>query len=306
MTADLSGRSSPLPDHRVGMIGLGAMGSPIAANFVGAGQPLTVFDADPEVVDTFVNAHRGGASAGDVGECDVIVLSLPTSDIVDDVVLGDRGLLTVLRPGSVIVDMGSSIPARTQALARAAAEKQVAVVDAPVSGGVARAIARDLAVMVGGEAAAIDSIRPLLAATARDIIHVGPAGSAHAAKALNNLLSAVGLFAASEALVTGAKFGIDPTVLLSVLNMSSGRNQATETKIEPYILSRAFDSGFTAGLMAKDIGIALDLARDCGLHLGLGSALRDAWAGAVDELGAHADQTEVVRVLERAAGVELR
>ncbi|AZG45739.1 NAD(P)-dependent oxidoreductase [Gordonia insulae] len=295
----------PLPGHRVAMIGLGAMGSPIATNFVGAGQQLVVVDADPAATARFLDAYPM-AVTGEPGDCDVVVLSLPTSDVVDEVVLGDKGLLRFLAPGSIIVDMSSSVPVRTQALARRAAEAGVAVVDAPVSGGVARAVVGDLAVMVGGETAAIEAVRPLLAVTAREIIHVGPAGSAHAAKALNNLLSAVGLFAGAEVLVAGARFGIDPATLLEVLNASSGRNQATETKFGTYVLSRGFDSGFTAALMNKDVGIALDLARDCGVGLEVCSALGAAWASALDQLDAQADQTEVVRVLERVAGVELR
>ncbi len=306
MTGELKIQPRPLPGMSVGMIGLGAMGAPIAANFATAGQPLVVSDAQPAAARQFIDAHPGWATEGGPGDCDVVVLSLPTSDVVDEVVLGDNGLIRALRPGSTIVDMGSSVPARTRALAAAAAESGIAVVDAPVSGGVARAVVRDLAVMVGGDTAHVNPIRPLLAATAREIIHVGPAGSAHAAKALNNLLSAVGLFASAEVLVTGAKFGIDPSVLLAVLNAGSGRNQATETKIGPHVLAGTFDSGFTASLMNKDIGIALDLARDCGVDLDLGAALGQAWASAVDVLGPHADQTEIVRVLERAAGVELR
>lgn len=287
------------------MVGLGSMGSPIAANFTAAGQPLVVADADPSAVQRFVEARPDLASAGDPGDCDVVVLSLPTSDIVDHVVLGDKGLLASLRPGATIIDMGSSIPMRTQALAAAAAHVGVAVIDAPVSGGVARAEAADLAVMVGGQTEHIDAVRPLLDSTAREIIHVGAVGSAHAAKALNNLLSAVGLFAAAETLVAARAFGIDPAVMLSVLNASSGRNQATETKFGPYVLTRTFDSGFTAGLMNKDIGIALDLAHGCGVHLDVAETLGEAWAAATGELGARADQTEVVTVVERRAGVEL-
>ncbi|MFW0796723.1 NAD(P)-dependent oxidoreductase [Gordonia sp. CPCC 205515] len=299
-------RRCPLPDRRVGMVGLGSMGGPIAANFVIAGQPLVVADADPTAVQRFVDAHPDQATPGYLGDCDVLVLSLPTSDVVDEVVLGDNGLLRNLPSGATIIDMGSSIPTRTQALAAAAADVGVAVIDAPVSGGVARAVAADLAVMVGGRPDDVDAVRPLLAATAREIIHVGPAGSAHAAKALNNLLSAVGLVAAAETMVAATAFGIEPAVMLSVLNASSGRNQATETKFGPYVLSRTFDSGFAAGLMNKDIGIALDLIRECGLRLDVAETLGETWSAATDAVGPRADQTEVVTVLERLAGVELR
>ncbi|MFZ2178832.1 MAG: NAD(P)-dependent oxidoreductase, partial [Rhodococcus sp. (in: high G+C Gram-positive bacteria)] len=279
--------AGPLPGRKVGQIGLGAMGGPIARNFVGAGQPLTIRDADAAAQERFLADHStavGADGPADFAACDVVVLSLPTSDIVDAVVLADGGLLSHLRPGSIIVDMGSSVPARTQALAKIAGGRGIHVVDAPVSGGVARALQGDLAVMAGGDGHVIDAVLPLLRATGREIIHVGPAGSGHAAKALNNLLAANGLVAAAEALLVGRKFGIEPATLLAVINAGSGRNQATETKYEKFVLSRTFDSGFAAQLMRKDIGIALDLARQQDVSLVLGSVLGDLWEAAVDDL----------------------
>lgn len=299
---------APLPNRKVGLIGLGAMGAPIARNFLGAGQPLLVRDADPAAQERFVENNGTAASAGDLAEfadCDVVVLVLPNSDIVDQVVLGDGGLLTHLGVGSVIVDMGSSVPSRTRYLAKAAAARSVGVVDAPVSGGVTRALKADLAVMLGGDEGTIGTVLPLLAATGRQIIRVGPVGSGHAAKALNNLLSATGLVAAAEVLLVGRKFGIDPSTLLSVINASSGRNQATETKYEQFILSRTYASGFGARLMFKDIGIALDLASQQDVTTVLGDALGRLWGEAVDGLEVAADHTEVVRYLEQLSAVPL-
>lgn len=203
------------------------------------------------------------------------------------------------------MDMGSSIPDRTQKLAGIAAEQGVRVVDAPVSGGVGRALKADLAVMAGGDADVVAEVLPLLRATGTAIIHVGPVGSGHAAKALNNLLAANGLVAAAEAMLVGRKFGIDPATLLSVINASSGRNQATETKYEKFVLSGTFDSGFAATLMRKDIGIALDLARSQDVSTVLGDTLGKIWETAVDGLAPGADQTEVVRYLEELAQVSL-
>ncbi|MBH0123535.1 NAD(P)-dependent oxidoreductase [Rhodococcus sp. CX] len=292
---------------RAGIVGLGAMGSPIAQNFSNAVPGLRVFDANPEALDRFVAENPSSVRANalaDLADCDVVVLSLPTSDIVDSVLLGPDGLLGHLRPGSIVVDMGSSVPARTQALAERAAEKGIAIVDAPVSGGVARAKQADLAVMVGGDTEAVERVRPLLEATAREVIVVGPAGSGHAAKSLNNLLSASGLVAAAETMLVGAKFGIDPATLLAVINAGSGRNNTTETKYEKFVLSRSFASGFTAELMRKDVGIALDLAREQGVKIGLGEELGRIWNDATDALEPGADQTEIVRYLEEAYGLE--
>ncbi|NMD60260.1 MULTISPECIES: NAD(P)-dependent oxidoreductase [Rhodococcus] len=298
----------PLPGKSVGLVGLGAMGGPIARNFVNSGQPLIVRDADAASQQRFLDSHPsavGTTDFADFAKCDVVVLVLPTSDIVDAVVLGEGGLLSQLQAGSTIVDMGSSIPDRTQKLAGIAAEQGVRVVDAPVSGGVGRALKADLAVMAGGDADVVAEVLPLLRATGTAIIHVGPVGSGHAAKALNNLLAANGLVAAAEAMLVGRKFGIDPATLLSVINASSGRNQATETKYEKFVLSGTFDSGFAATLMRKDIGIALDLARSQDVSTVLGDTLGKIWETAVDGLAPGADQTEVVRYLEELAQVSL-
>ena len=305
---DGSDGAGPLPGKRVGFVGLGAMGTPIAANFLAAGQSLLVYDADAASQELFTSAHPdavGAAGLSAFADCDVVVLVLPNSDIVDRVTVGDEGLLARLRPGAVIVDMGSSVPARTRALADLAGTEGVSVVDAPVSGGVARARQADLAVMAGGDEAILASVRPLIDATAREVIHVGPVGAGHAAKALNNLLAAGGFVAAAEALLVGRRFGIDPATLLAVFNAGSGRNQATETKYEKFVLSRTFDSGFTASLMRKDIGIALDLARSEGVPTLVGDTVGALWNGAVDCLGEGADQTEVMRHLERLSGVAL-
>ncbi|MGW0173611.1 NAD(P)-dependent oxidoreductase [Rhodococcus sp. NPDC003322] len=300
--------TAPLPGKRVGFVGLGAMGTPIATNLLAAGQPLLVRDADPASQGRFISEHPDADGATDLAsfaDCDVVVLVLPNSDIVDDVVLAEGGLLAHLRPGAVIVDMGSSVPARTRDLAKAAAARGVDVLDAPVSGGVARARAGDLAIMVGGDTDVLDAVRPLLGSAGREILHIGSVGAGHAAKALNNLLAANGFVAAAEMMLVGKKFGIDPATLLAVFNAGSGRNQATETKYEKFVLSRSFDSGFAASLMRKDIGIALDLARGEAVSSALAETLGRVWNDAVDDLDPGADQTEVVLHLERLTGVSL-
>ncbi|WP_241385043.1 NAD(P)-dependent oxidoreductase [Rhodococcus sp. CH91] len=301
-------QQNPITISSLGHVGLGAMGRPIARNFARNGRRMVVRDADPASQQRFVDENPavvGATGFADFADCDVVVLVLPTSDIVDSVVVSDDGLLQHLRPGSVIVDMGSSVPTRTQRLAELAAAKGVSVVDAPVSGGVARAEQGQLAVMAGGDAEVVDGVTPLLRETGSEIIRVGPVGSGHAAKALNNLLAANNVLVAAEALLVGRKFGIDPATLLAVLNAGSGRNQATETKYEKFVLSRTFDSGFAAALMRKDIGIALDLAHDQGISPVLGEAIGKVWNAAVEALEPGVDQTAVVRYLEHAHGVSL-
>jgi 3-hydroxyisobutyrate dehydrogenase len=174
-----------------------------------------------------------------------------------------------------------------------------------VSGGVRRAADGTLAIMVGGDAAAIATCRPLLERIGERIFPTGPLGSAHAMKALNNLVSAAGLLAAGEALLIGRKFGLDPALMVDVLNASTGRNNATEHKMKPFVLSRSFASGFSLALMVKDLGTAMALADDTGTPAPFSSECRALWARAGAALEAGADHTAVVRWLETLAGTTL-
>jgi 3-hydroxyisobutyrate dehydrogenase len=172
-------------------------------------------------------------------------------------------------------------------------------VDAPVSGGVKRAIEGTLAIMVGGSGAVIDRVAPVLSAMGKSIFRTGPLGSGHAAKALNNYVSAAGLVAAIEALATASKFGLDPEVLVDVLNASSGRNNSTENKLKQYVIPGKFTSGFSLALMAKDIRIADGLARDVGVAAPLADHVSELWNAAEKELGVSADHTAIGRYLEK-------
>jgi 3-hydroxyisobutyrate dehydrogenase len=233
-----------------------------------------------------------------------VVLMLPDSPAVESVLGGPDGLLHWLAPGSTVLDMGSSRPASTVALAALAESRGITLVDAPVSGGVARARTGELAIMVGGETAGVERVQSLLAVLGNPV-HVGPVGAGHAMKALNNLLSAVGLAAASEVLSIGTNFGLDPAVMLDVLNGSTGRNHATEVKMSRFVLSRAFDSGFGMRLMVKDLRTALDLAHDTGTPSPLSAGCLEQWIAAVRELEPGADHTEIAAYVEARAGVRL-
>jgi 3-hydroxyisobutyrate dehydrogenase len=194
--------------------------------------------------------------------------------------------------------MSSSEPLRTRALAERVAERGVTLVDAPVSGGVSGARAATLTIMVGGPDEAVATLTPLLALMGR-VRHVGGVGSGHALKALNNLMSAAHLLASSEAILAGERFGLDPAVMLEAVNGSSGRSGSTENKWPNYVLPETFDSGFTAGLMVKDIRIALGLAEATGAPSALAARTVELWTRAVDQLGPAADHTEIVRWLRR-------
>jgi 3-hydroxyisobutyrate dehydrogenase len=210
-----------------------------------------------------------------------------------------RGLLPALRPGAVVVDMGSSVPAQTRRLAAEAAARGAAMIDAPVSGSVVKARAGTLAIMVGGADAAFARAEPVLRDMGEAILRTGPVGSAHAMKALNNYVYAAGLLATAEAVDIGARLGLDLGVLAEVLNASSGRNVATETKLRQEILSGRYAGGFQLGLMRKDLDTAGAVAAEAGVEARALALCRAVWAEAVAALGPGVDNTEVHRFLAK-------
>jgi 3-hydroxyisobutyrate dehydrogenase len=302
---DMSGSGG---SDRVLFVGLGVMGAPMAKRLVDGGHDLLIFDVDRDRMAA-VAADTGAAQTADLraaaAEVDVVLLMLPNSDIVEQVLLTE-GVLAALRPGSVVLDMSSSRPASTVELARRAAADGVAVVDAPVSGGRPRAETGELAIMAGGEAEQVDRVRPLLSCMGTSVVHTGAAGSGHAMKALNNLLSAIGLLGAAEVITTGTRFGLDPQVMLDVLNSSTGRNHATEVKFARYVLSGAFDAGFALRLMVKDVRTALELAEQTGTPVPLATeAVRTAIEAMAELDDPAADHTELANWVANNAGIDL-
>jgi 3-hydroxyisobutyrate dehydrogenase len=211
-----------------------------------------------------------------------------------------------MRQGSILIDMSSSSPTGTQALGKILAQHGLFMLDAPVSGGVSRAENGTLAIMVGGDTAVLKHCRPLFEAMGKRLFETGALGSGHAMKALNNLVSAAGLIAAAEALLIGHRFGLEPTVMIDILNASTGRNNSTENKFKQFILSRTFDSGFSMDLMVKDLTTAVDLARETKTPAVFSVACRELWAAALSKLENEADHTAVVRWFEEMAEDELR
>jgi 3-hydroxyisobutyrate dehydrogenase len=264
----------------------------------GAGIAVRGYDsvARPELADVVTAVASAPAVADGVP---VVVLMLPDSNVVEAVVHG-AGLLDALAPGTVLVDMGSSEPLRTRALAAEVAARGATLVDAPVSGGVAGATAGTMTIMLGGPDDVAASLTPLLAVLGR-VRHVGPVGAGHALKALNNLMSATHMLASSEALLAGQRFGLDPAVMLDAVNGSSGRSVSTEVKWPNFVLPGTFDSGFAISLMLKDIRIALGLAEATGSASALAGHTVALWAEAAEALGPGADQTEIVRWLQESS-----
>lgn len=297
---------------RFGLIGLGRMGAPMAAAIRRAGLTLAVHDRVPAVTAQ-VAADTGAQACASVAELaaasDVVVTMLPNGAAVRSVVLGegdgDRGVAGELAPGGLVVDMSSSSPGETRSLGEELAAQGLALVDAPVSGGVERALSGRLAVMVGGEDADVARATPVFEAVGETVLRCGTLGCGHAAKALNNAVSSAGLIAAGEALLVGQRHGVAPEVLVDVLNASTGRNNATERKLRQFVLSRTFASGFELDLMVKDLRIALSMAVDAEVAPGLTAQTLVAAGGAQACLDPGADHTSVIQWLERQAGTEL-
>ncbi|UFZ06300.1 NAD(P)-dependent oxidoreductase [Bradyrhizobium ontarionense] len=291
--------------RKVLFVGIGNMGWPMAARLIGAGFEVSVNDAVAGRAADFVR-QAGGVEAVDLAAAaaaaEVVITMLPTSRHVGDAV---AALRAGLQRDHIVIDMSSGAPAATQAIAADLAPLGVVVLDAPVSGGVPRAVTGELAIMAGGEAAALDRVEPLLRAMGTTIHRIGGLGSGQAMKALNNLVSAGGFLIGIEALLIGQQFGIDPGLMTDVLNASTGMNNSTQKKFRQFVLSRKFDSGFGLDLMVKDLTIALDVARANGVAAPFANLCRELSASAQGLLGPGQDHTALAKLSEALAGVEL-
>jgi 3-hydroxyisobutyrate dehydrogenase len=288
-----------IPPATVAMIGLGQMGLPMARRLIDAG--FTVHGADPVATARDALASVGGRAFVHAREAvegaSAVITMLPTGAVVREVLLGSAGIARTLPAGTLVIDMSSSAPTDTMRLAADLAPFGLAFLDAPVSGGIKRAIDGSLAIMAGGPAADVARARPVFAAMGKSIFATGPIGSGHAMKALNNYVSAAGLVAACEALLVGRTFGLAPEIIVDVLNASTGRNNSTEVKMKPFVLAEAYNSGFSLALMAKDLRIAADLADHLGLTLPQIGAVAALWERAGDALAPDADHTEIYRFI---------
>jgi 3-hydroxyisobutyrate dehydrogenase len=310
------------PPERIGFIGLGKMGAPMIRNLKKAGFELALNDIDPKLARTLADELGGQVfeRLPDLARaCRIVITMVPDGKIVRDIALGRQdspqsggeakpgaGLVDGFARGSVLIDMSSSAPVGTRELGAELAARGIGMIDAPVSGGVRRAITGQLAIMIGGDPALIERCRPVLSAMGSQLFLVGELGAGDAIKCLNNYVSAAGLLAAAEGMVAAQRFGLDTKKALEVLNASTGKNNSTEHKFAQFILSRTFGSGFSVALMAKDLRTALELAQQVDAPMPLGSHCVPLWNDAEKTLGANADHTEIVRVLERITGTELR
>ncbi|NJC23790.1 3-hydroxyisobutyrate dehydrogenase [Arthrobacter pigmenti] len=279
----------------VAFIGLGNMGSPMARRLIDAGYEVRGFDLSDDaragLVDASGLAFESPAEA--IAGASTVILMLPNSNIVESVIT-DTEVTAAIDDDTMVIDMSSSEPLRTKALEQLLASAGVRLVDAPVSGGVKGAETGTLTIMVGANDQDFDRASEVLRHLGT-VRHAGQVGAGHAAKALNNLMSATHLLVSSEAIHTGCRFGIDPELLLQIVNGSSGRSGSTENKWPNFILPETYDSGFALKLMVKDMKIAVELANQVGIEAALGNSAVELWEQAAHALPDTADHTEIAR-----------
>lgn len=284
---------------RAGFIGVGNMGEPMAANLAKGGCDVVVHDADRARAER-VAAAIGATAAADLAEiagCDVVVVMLPDGKIVQSVLLeeDDGAFLKAAKPGTVVIDMSSSEPPLTRITGQALAEHGLALVDAPVSGGVPRAVTGELTLMIGtNDADALAKARPFLELMGARLFEVGPLGAGHAMKALNNFAAAATTIAVAEALAIGKRFGLAPETIIDVMNVSTGRSFVTEVGFKEHVITGKFATGFALGLLTKDVRIAAELGEEVGVDAPLTRLARERWAAANAARGPGVDHTEAV------------
>lgn len=299
-----------MPDSpRVGFVGIGNMGWPMARNILAAGFELGVYDADPARAEHFAaevggTAHASPAALGRV--TDVLVTMLPSGKEVREVLLGDDGAAATLGDGAVVVDMSSSSPVGTRELSRALAERGIGLVDAPVSGLVAKAETGTLTIMIGtDDETALAKATPVLEKLGERLVRIGGAGAGHAMKALNNYVAGTAFVATAEALIVGKRFGIDPAVMTEVMAVSTGRNFHVDVSFPQHVLTRRFATGFSLGLLVKDVGIARELSDSVQASTPLMSLVTELWAEGRDAIGPDEDNSAVVKLWEERNGVTI-
>jgi 3-hydroxyisobutyrate dehydrogenase len=292
----------------VGFIGLGNMGAPMAGRLLDSGHTLVVHDArEAAAAPLLARGARWAASPAEVGAAaQTVITILPTSREVRQVLLGPKGLLDALRPGSLILEMTSADPSATRELAGEVASRGSALIDAPVSGGVRGATEGTLAIMVGGDPALLERARPLFARMGKNIFHAGPVGAGHAIKLVNNMCSGGILALTIEAVAVAARSGVDPARAVEIIQASSGRSNVSDYKFPRFILSGGFDAGFAIRLMMKDLDGYGRLAQEAGVPSPVARAASEVYRLAMARGMAEQDHTAIARLVEEWAGVALR
>jgi 3-hydroxyisobutyrate dehydrogenase len=285
----------------VGVIGLGNMGRGMALSLKRGGYNVLGFDASPGVAEKLQEEGvQPRASIAEITrDVDVLILSLPTSDIVEKVVLDEDGVLANAKPGLIVVDTTTAEPNSTKKVAAALREAKVGLVDGPVSGGPKGAATATMTMVLGGSDEDVAAVEPILAAMSAKRVHVGPVGAGHVTKIINNMLTGVHLLAASEAVRAAEAVGVNPEKLVEALNGGSGRNSATLTNYPTWIFNDKFDSGFTMKLMRKDVRLAMDLLRSVDANAPIATEAGRLWAKSADSIGDAEDFNRIVQFIDK-------
>jgi len=295
-----------MSEKRLGFVGVGRMGGRMARRLIAAGYALTIFDTSDEAVQPLVElgARRGDSPAAVASEAETVLASLPTPPVVQAVALGPKGILEGTRV-KTFIDVSTTGSTYARRVAEGLAAKGIVAVDAPVSGGIAGAERGTVAVMVSCDDATFAAVKPPLEVIGK-VFHVGKRpGQGQTMKLMNNLLSAAAMAITSEAVVMGVKAGLDAKQIIDVLNAGSGRNSATQDKFPRCVLPRTFDFGFAIGLLNKDVRLCMEEAESLGVPMVVGSAVRQLLSIATASEGAEADMTDLVKSVEKWAGVRV-
>jgi 3-hydroxyisobutyrate dehydrogenase-like beta-hydroxyacid dehydrogenase len=290
---------------KLGFIGIGAMGSHMTVNLINAGYDVTVFDIRKEAMEYMMQfGAKLGSSSSDVArKSNIILTSLPSTNALEDVVLGEHGMLESMKCGSILIDTSTVSPSTIQKIGLVLKEQKVSVLEAPVSGGVEGAEAGTLTIMVGGSVDVFQRCHELLQVIGKNIYHVGALGSGNTVKLVNNLMSLVNVVTLSEGMVLGVKAGVDATTLYNVIKVSTGRSQALEWKLPNKILLRNFEPGFTIDLTYKDLSLVLSLAKELGVPLFVTSIAQQVYALAKAKGLGKLDNTAVITLFEEASKI---
>ena len=291
----------------LGFVGVGRMGGPMSERLLATGHSLTVFDTDAASVEALVKkgAKKASSAAEVASSADIVLMSLPTPDIVRQVALGENGVARGNRVRTLI-DLSTTGPGVSNIVAKELTQRNIAWVDSPVSGGVKGAAAGTLAVMVSCQKPVFEEIEPILKVFGKIFFTGEKPGLAQTAKLANNLMAAAALVITSEAVAMGVKAGLDAKVLIDIINASSGRNSASQDKFPRAVLPGTFDFGFTTGLSYKDVRLCVDEAEAMGVPMVCGASVRQMLAITNAKFGPDSDFTFIAKVLEEWAGVEMR
>ena len=291
---------------KIGFIGVGNMGGPMCRNIIkNTNHDVVVFDRNPAAMAACAGARAAVSVAAIAAECDVVFTSLPMPAIVEEVVLGADGVAAHMRPGSVFIDLSTNAPSTAQRLNVALAARGVAMLEAPVSGGVARAVDGSITIMVGGDGTVVEAQRPLLASFTGSIVHVGAVGMGSVAKLINNMLAFSNMATAVEGIMMGVQAGIDLARLADVVQNSSGAS-AAYTSLVTRALAGKREAGFALDLAHKDLRLAQQLADETGVPSPMGAATLNLLRLARAEGLGTSDVTAMIAVYEKALGREAR